>query len=65
MSNTSPTYKTKQKCRNRKNMHRKKDNLQSIKHGAQIMEEKCFCILAYISMRLITSGFASQTRDVA
>ena len=30
------------------------DNLQSIKHKTQIMKEKYFCILAYISMRLIT-----------
>ena len=54
------SYKTKQKCRNRKNMHRKKDDLQSIKHRAQIMEEKYFCILAYISMRLITMGLSHR-----
>ena len=33
---------------------RRKNNLQSIKHKTQIMKEKYFCILAYISMRLIT-----------
>ena len=32
----------------------RRNNLQSIKHRTQIMKEKYFCILAYISMRLIT-----------
>ena len=54
------SYKTKQKYRNRKNMHRKKDNLQSIKHRTQIMEAKYFYILAYISMRLITMGLSHR-----
>ena len=58
------SYKTKQKCRNRKKMHRKKDNLQSIKHRAQIMEEKYFCILAY-KHATDYNGFVSQTKFVA
>ena len=43
-----------------KDMHWKKDNLQSIKHRAQIMEAKYFYILAYISMRLITMGLSHR-----
>ena len=41
-------------------MHRKKDNLQGIKHRAQIMEAKYLCILAYIGMKLITMGLSHR-----
>ena len=40
----------------------RKNNLQSIKHRTQIMEEKYFCILAYISMRLITMGLSHKQK---
>ena len=43
-------------------MHREKNNLESIKHRAQIMKEKYFCILAYISMRLITMGMSHRQK---
>ena len=56
------SYKTKQKSRNGKNMHKKRDNLQSIKHRAQIMEEKYFYILAYIGMKLITMVYLTDER---
>ena len=58
------SYKTKQKniseigrtCTGRKN------NLQSIKHKTQIMKAKYFCILTYISMRLITMGLSHRQK---
>ena len=45
--------------------HREGDNLQSIKHRTQIMKAKYFCILAYISMKLITMGLSHRQKDMA
>ena len=47
---------TEKTCTERKN------NLQNIKHRAQIMKAKYLCILAYISMRLITMGLCHRQK---
>ena len=46
----------------RKHAQREEDNLQSIKHGTELMREKYFCILAYISMQMITMGLSHRQK---